>query len=184
MKTKKGGSKFRRPVVLPSPANMAKYIGIGLLGMLVFLFGYHWIQGPGLFHSLGMTVNDFKVAARCPHKPLTVLDFIRRDNDVEFAVRFASGAGAKWTAEVCNGELKILAAPPSPSLGHESSKESIPEQTTLSNTPKSFGLPWVNDVSRLEKAIHNRVNQYRAKHGQSALSFDPKIALEARADYR
>ncbi len=180
MKTRKGGSKLNRPLVLPPPMRIGKYFGIGLLGLLVFLFGYHWIQGPGVFQSLGMTVNDFKVTVRCPHKPQTVLDFIRRDGSVEFGIRFASELGAKWTAEVCNGDLKNLSMQPTPSFGDDASNDSVLERMTLSNPPKSQGSPWVTDFDRLEKAIHDRVNQHRANHGQRALTFDPKIALEAR----
>jgi hypothetical protein len=86
-----------------SPAGIAKQILIFLAIAFVLLVGFHWFNGSQLTGAPRMAFSDFKVAAKCPHKPATVLRFIQRSPMESMGLGFVAMMGEDWVSEICNG---------------------------------------------------------------------------------
>jgi hypothetical protein len=91
-----------------SPATIAKKLLLMLAVIFILLSTFHWIKGASLADSLRMSVNDFRVAARCPNKPGTVLRFVQRSTFESLGVGVTEAFGEDWVSQVCDGVLDRL----------------------------------------------------------------------------
>ena len=91
-----------------SPVEMAQKILVFFVIIFVLLAGFHWFNGSRLTDAPSMVFKDFRVAAKCPQKPATVLRFIQRSPLESWAVDFGAKLDKSWVQEICEDLLDDL----------------------------------------------------------------------------